>query len=498
MTQMESIELSERSAATATAFRWRRWCDPAVAVIATILGSVLSLAAIGHKSIWEDEAASIFFARDWSEMWQRLLSYESNMWLYYVLLHFWMRLGDSEGFLRGLSAVFSIATIPAVYGLGRRLAGSRVGAIAALLLATNHFFLRYAQEIRAYSLLMCLVVVSSYLFVEAVERRSVRFWGTYAFCAALGVYVHFFAALICLVHFLLLLAIGRSRVLWRQAATSAAVIALLLLPLLAFQPLRSDQLAWLRPRTLYNLIEFFRFATGSWPLLFLYSAFWAWAILSGWRRPSSGTFPSSRWCYLFIVVWALLPALATYAFSVGVMPVLINRYLIISLPALVLLTAAGISRLSRPWIQVAVVVVLLSLAARCVHWHYAGYQKQDWRGTTSWVLSEARPGDVVGFSIFMGKPAFGYYLVRMGIRNPPFAVLDLYTEARHRSDPRWRLDSGLLAALPARYQRVWLIVPAHIDQRDRDTILDSLQAHYACKLERQFTHIHVLLFEKAS
>ena len=78
------------------------------------------------------------------------------MGVYFLLLHFWLMLGSSLGFLRGLSVLFSVATIPVIYALGARLFGRNAGLIAAWLLAINAFHIRYAQEIRGYAMVALL------------------------------------------------------------------------------------------------------------------------------------------------------------------------------------------------------------------------------------------------------------------------------------------------------------------------------------------------------
>jgi len=116
----------------------------AMVLAATILGIILSFLLIGDKSFWLDEGISVHTAGDWSRMLQRVFTRDINMSLYYFLLHFWLKLGDSEAVIRSLSALFAVACIPALYVLGRRLFGGRAGAIAALLLAVNPFFIEYA------------------------------------------------------------------------------------------------------------------------------------------------------------------------------------------------------------------------------------------------------------------------------------------------------------------------------------------------------------------
>ena len=290
--------------------------------------------------------------------------------------------------------------------------------------------------------------------------------------------------------------LGRRGIPWRDVLVSIVVMAALLLPMVLFQPLQGGQIRWIPSPTWYDLAEFYRFATGSWPLMGLYFMLFAAALLWALRQPGSGLVPSVAWRHLFILCLAVLPVLMAFAASVIAKPVLVNRYLIISLPALVLLAAAGVVHLPRPWMRVAVVAVLLSLTGRCVYWHYTGHLKHDWRGVTSWVLSEARPGDGVGFFSYMGKAGFQYYLDRHGVETPQFAMVDLGIEAMRRDEPRFRLDAQLLERLPALHGRFWFVISPAADDADRDVILAALNARYKRRLERKFTYLRVLLFEE--
>jgi hypothetical protein len=65
---------------------------------------------LGAKSLWWDEGFSVWLARlDWPTAWQLMRTAEANMMLYYVLLHFWLRLGMSEVAVRSLSTVAAVA-----------------------------------------------------------------------------------------------------------------------------------------------------------------------------------------------------------------------------------------------------------------------------------------------------------------------------------------------------------------------------------------------------
>jgi len=81
-------------------------------------GAVLRLIALGHKSFWLDEIASVVVARTPSNwFWRWLWHEEGNMTLYYVLLRPWLHLGLSETTVRLLSVIPGVASIALIYVL---------------------------------------------------------------------------------------------------------------------------------------------------------------------------------------------------------------------------------------------------------------------------------------------------------------------------------------------------------------------------------------------
>src|SRR5579884_3815357 len=146
----------------------------------TALGAALQLHAITAKSFWLDEGSSITMARlNWFNFLRILWRREMNMVLYYLLLREWLHLGDSVAWIRGLSVIFAVAAIPAIFLLGRKMLGTSFGLISALLLSVNAFQVRYAQEARSYSLLVLLLIISSHFLVSELEGGRRRDWNWY-------------------------------------------------------------------------------------------------------------------------------------------------------------------------------------------------------------------------------------------------------------------------------------------------------------------------------
>ncbi len=160
-----------------------------------LVGTALRLYQIGVQSLWFDELVSVTISR--LNLYDALvISGSIDPPLYYFLLHFWLDLGDGEVFIRVLSAIFSIATIPAVFILGKRLIDVRVGLTAALIFAVAPIQLFYAQEARMYSLLVFFSTLSIWIYDRAQESRRMRDWAVWVVFASLAIYSHIFAGVL--------------------------------------------------------------------------------------------------------------------------------------------------------------------------------------------------------------------------------------------------------------------------------------------------------------
>ncbi|MBV9339528.1 MAG: glycosyltransferase family 39 protein [Acidobacteria bacterium] len=145
-----------------------------------------------------DEAASWTFAHSsWHSFFQSTWNYEGNMILYYLVLRFWVHLGDSEAVLRSLSVLCGIATIPVLYAIGVRLIGRRGGIFAAALITVHPFHIRWSQEARSYAMLVLLISLSTLLLIAAVKVPRASFlWAGYIGTSILACYCHMLALLV--------------------------------------------------------------------------------------------------------------------------------------------------------------------------------------------------------------------------------------------------------------------------------------------------------------
>jgi mannosyltransferase len=472
------------------------------------LVAVLGFYSIADKSLWLDEAFSVALARlDWSEMWRVITAREANMGLYHVLLHYWMQLGTGEFEVRSLSAITAIASIAPVYAIGVRLFGVNTGILAALLLALNAFFIQYAQEARGYALVLLLTATSSYFFLKAIDKPSMRNWAAYAAIGALSMYGHFFSAWVIAANFASGLAL-RGFAQKRGLVISNLVIALLAGPLLVsiLAPHAYDlHLGWLAKPSLLTFARFFNALTGYGgpTLVIVYSVVCGYALVSARAQQRRACGRSISWNYAFLCSWLFLPVLGSFLFSILFKPIFHARYLIIALPPLVLIAAAGVQNLRPAWLKLATALLLLVLSVRGLVALYSGgcCRKENWRAATKYVLDNSVSGDGMVFRAPYARIAFEYYLQALGsqsgvlqpvVPSDPWGTLDL---TKRRSD--WVYRS------PQKDQRLWLILVYQSFAKGpgpgvSDWLPASFQNRYCFRGMQSFQSIEVIQFQPCS
>lgn len=473
--------------------------------------AVLRMHHLGEKSLWIDEASSVALARfAWRDFWRELWSFEGNMALYYLLLRGWIRFGDSELVLRSLSVLFGVAAIAAVYAFGKRFLSSEAGLAGAAFLAVHSFHIRYSQEARSYALLLFLVVLSSYLFLSALESPTKkRYWAAYTLISALAVYAHLYAALVLAAQWLSLGPAAFRRIGRKAVASISIALAVLISPLVAFAALQyKGQIEWVpRPTARLFLNVIYELTGNSLPslsataspasnmLLALYAALWAFAmyrLIAVHSRPAS---PKEEFTVRLLASWLVFPIALTFTLSL-VKPLFFDRFLLICVPAVVLLAGYGTTTLGTisprlRWLAALVLTVLVALSSAETRHYFSSFASygNDWRSATRYVLAQQRPQDAAIF-FRTGSQPFEYYARREMARHavlclPHFLFPTDETDlaAHHWITTTSREQIGLATK---EYDRVWLILH-HENDGEPVPIRSWMPDRFRLLSERQFS-----------
>jgi 4-amino-4-deoxy-L-arabinose transferase-like glycosyltransferase len=473
-----------------------------------VLSVILAVAAalrfhsLAAKSFWFDEGVSVAIARlDWYNFARILWRREANMSLYYLLLRYWLHFGGSEFFVRSLSVIFAVASIPVVYLLGRRLFDSRVGLFAAALLATNAYYVQYSQDTRSYTLMVLLCSLSSFYFVKGLREPSRRNRAAYILTSALAVYAQFFSLLLLVAQWLSLNLLDRNQI-PRQNKNDWRWIALSVAPVIAFvASTGAGPLRWVQRPGVHDLWVFGLHFTGNGGPLLLIGCAAACIAAVGHIWPSRKIRRVSweSWRYRFLLCWLLSPTLFTLVVSL-VKPLFVARYFIFCLPALLLLVAGGLTRLRSNWLIAGALSLMLIFSLRGTAGYYKqdiDIQRDDWRGATKYLLSHSEPGDALLFHVPMGRMPYEFYVPVLGA--PSSAPLVLYPRHGDRItflDFVEKPNDAELQRLLPQHKRAWLVLTyaeTQSGQPDARTIELSkiLENVYPIVKEHDFTGIDI-------
>lgn len=463
------------------------------------LASVLSFHWLGAKSLWFDEGFSVGLVRlPWRVFLHVLWWREGNMTLYYLLLRGWMHFGQSEAWIRTLSLIFSVATLPAVYFLARRLFDSRTGLTAAALLAVNAFQVAYAQEARSYSLLTFLCALSSLYFVKAMEKPSRLHRRMYVAASALAVYAHFFALLLIAAQWLSLRFLDTASEAhpseFRRKKDWRWILAFVAPVIIFIAKTGAGPLRWLTRPGLTDLWDFLLLMTGSggWLLVLVYAVAVGAAIFPALTK-FSPKMSWERWRVVFLLGWAFFPPILILAASFA-RPMFYPRYFIFCVPALAMLAAAGLRRIRYAPILAVVLAAFLFLGLRGTAAYYRAEpwrETESWRAATEYVLQNARPDDGIIFWIPAGRLPYGYYAGRASAHEiEPATIFPGSPGQMSFEDFSRKPDYGELARALDKHGRVWLVLSNAWGKNGTETIPTQLegflQATYLNVASRNF------------
>ena len=482
----------------------------------------LRLFCLACKPFWFDESFSVEVARlDWRNfvhlMWWR----EANMSLYYLILRAWLHFGQRPFFIRSLSVIFSVATIPAVYWLGKTLYNRRVALIASALFTMNAYTVRYAQEARSYSLFVLLATLSCGFLISWLRLPTRRAWAGYIVTSCLAMYAHFYALLLLAAQWLAVLGMSSFQVAGQPERRGNAlrqawmIIVIAILPLLIFvSKTGAGPIRWIsRPgvRDVFRLFEFF--AGGrNWVALAILTV----ACGAALRESRQALLMRARnwetWRCQFLLICLLFPVMLTVLLSFA-RPVFLARYMIFSLPAFLILAAAGLSRL-RQWWQLG--IVLLAVAVLCaqgtafIYAHDFDTERDASGKATDFILDHSDPSDAIVFHIAATRIPYEFFRsLRAGEntaspafngRLGPEIVFPRHGVGLQYEDFTGKPTPELLHGIGERYPRVWVMLMNNgsAENPDPTTIMLTQQLSESLpKVEHwEFARVEVRLFSK--
>ncbi len=446
-------------------FTLRDRSSTSVLILALILigGALLRLYGLTFQSLWLDELFSMVWSRSDRSPMEIVRVYVDDVHPlgYPLLLHVWLVLfGDSDLAGRSLSAVLGILGIAVMFLAGRRLGGTAAGLCAALLTALNAYHIAYSQEVRSYALVFLLAALSYCALVIVLHRPGWRTAVLYGLITAAAIHVHYFALVMLvgqLVAAAIVLMARRER--WRHSLPLLLGTAIVALAMLAWVgPLRKvvamDEY-WPAPPEPWFFIDYFHTYFGRDLILSLIlGTLLAVVPFVVPRRPTVDDTGSGA--PLVTVAWLLGISVfvslgLAFARSILIVPMLMPRFTIVFLPAILFLIAIAIAHVRPRALRALVLagVIVLSIAGLVRSGYYTEPRKEQWREATDCMLSDPRFDNTSNACLSVAAPGFQHYVDQ---RLPEFRVGDATPAAL-----RDLLDDGPAPAV------LWLLLARNLE-----------------------------------
>ncbi len=443
------------------------------------LAAVIRFYEIDAKSLWYDELISVVVAR--GSLPTVIQQVSQRPPLYDVVLHLFLRLGNSDFIVRLPAALFGIAAVVSLYYLIRELFDTEIAVFSGLLLTVSRFHIEYSQESRAYGLFCLLAILSIFFFVRYIRRQrrgDLAWW----FLASLAiVYTHYYGAFVLLAQVVCALVLVVDGARRKDAELDTAALAPYGLGLLMIGILYLPWVPSLLRHTDAPMV--WREAPGNGSYSYLGGALPSYRT-TVWAFSWPSSLPWSYFARLRLVTPLLglsglafhlirrqwLRPLSLFALWAGVGLLFATvaglnlgaRYFIFVLPAYLTFVALGLvagrqliqrafSTVSDEQYYLVVIFVLQLIVVPSLNDYYYLVQKEDWRGVGGYLDEHAGPGDAV---LVLGGSAGQLKHYYQG-------DADVFDASDRYGDPARIGDTDELRALVTSKGCVWVFVSGH-------------------------------------
>ena len=163
-------------------------------------GTFISFNFLGKESLRLDESQSIWQVnRSFNDIFPIVAS-DVHLPIYNMILHWWRSIVGTDIFnQRHISLIFFLFGIIVIFFLAKLVTNNKnIGLFTATLFAISPYMNWYASELRMYSLLVLVTMISHYFFLRIYFKlKFLRLsWVFYFLISLIGIYTHYFFSLI--------------------------------------------------------------------------------------------------------------------------------------------------------------------------------------------------------------------------------------------------------------------------------------------------------------
>ena len=363
----------------------------------------LAVRAIGLSTnvLWLDELLTVNQAHHGLfDVLIAVLRFSTHFPLYHMQLSLWMMLGTSDAFVMLNSVLWGVLAVVALYFAAKRLAGSRSGFWAGMLLAVIPSAVFYSQQVRPYTFIMVLSLLAFSFILKYFEtQKTSDLAGVSLFLIAIA-YSHGigFILMVGLSAYAFSRAMLERRDLVRRLLLAHGIILVVLAPAMLVISARGASHA-LAPG-LRDLIETLR-------SLLLGTANGTSGIPTGIKLALLGgliaALLAGRRSRLLFATTVAFPIITVFIISHVIKPIWLSRTISLTVPFICLSLALALeamwrakrnqaARLGR---AIVILTIIGALSFLSVQQQLNYHKGDDYKPMAAFLAAHARPGDII-------------------------------------------------------------------------------------------------------
>lgn len=339
-----------------------------------IVAVILRFYQLDFQSPWLDELHTLIETNpelSYKEFYDLMLHREQMPHLYYIIVRMVnVIFGETLFGIRAFSALIGTISVYVIFLLGKELYSKKAGYISAIFLSINHTHIFYSQEIRPYILLCLFTCVSFLLFIKFLKRQKLKLAIYYGLSVGLMISTHFFGLFVLASQLVLMAIFLKSskdiNKFVKLSLISGGVILLMFIPsmpvLLKVSKLSSFWIQPASPRFFLETINGF-FGNSEFLLFIVFmltTAFFLRAFFQNEQQKSNAAYELS---FKVLLVWLFVVFMIPYIRSYLNVPMLISRYFISALPAVLILIAVAMCFLKVKQLFVLIISIFVFSSA---------------------------------------------------------------------------------------------------------------------------------------
>lgn len=398
-----------------------------VLILILLIGAVIRFIHIDYQSVWLDEIHSLNEANPkltLSGVYDEILGSDPHPPLYFFLLHFIFKIfGYTTFVLKLFSAVLGVLGILAMYFLGKEIYNKAVGKYAAILTAMNFFHLYYSQDGRMYSLLFLTTTLSFIYLIRFIKNPSYKTGFFHGLFASLMIYSHFSGLFVFVAQYLLLLyyliqtePTKRVRFFFYCLISSITTVILYLptIPIILKGMTRTS--IWIQLPEPYVYTNYFQGFFGNAELIILIVIMLITVYLIAISNEKinlsrhidpieSPLLFSFLICFVWIITMLLLPLIRSYTS----LPMIVDRYFINVLPAILLIASIGLYHFGNKFLQSIIIIAIIAVSLTdivLVKAYYTTHTKSQFRDVSAIIMNNNPDNDTIYSSLNWYFPYF--------------------------------------------------------------------------------------------